>query len=346
MVTQLIDVRMRNESAMYVGARLQAGDRLEVAEGIVEVTYDQGTVVSIKGPADFQMLSARRASSRGGRITVDVGKLCNGFTVETPSADIVDWGTEFGVGVQEDETEIVVFDGMVDVHARSSRGGLNDPKRMNQGDALRVSRSGELHRIMSVNDAEFPNPRMRNAVATSAPIIASVKDNVHDGSMNKCYRVVLGGLKDDALAYVDRGHQWNGLTAEGLPRFLVGADYVMPFNEDKRLPRLQVSVTFARNAAVYVFYDARVAAPKWLLDRFEETGVEIGLDEGPSEALPDWTTGIGGGMSIDTRFRVWKRLVRKGETLRLGPRGNDDLGFPVSKAMYGIAASAIDNEMP
>src|SRR4029079_5355831 len=129
-----------------------------------------------------------------------------------------------------------------------------------------------------VNDAEFPNPRLGNAVARSAPIIASVKDNVRDGAMNKCYRVVLGGLKDDALAYVDRDHQWNGLTAAGLPRFLIGADYVMPFNEDKRVPRLQVSVTFARDAVAYVFYDARIAPAKWLLSAFEDTGVEIGLD--------------------------------------------------------------------
>jgi hypothetical protein len=343
MVTQLIDARMLNDASLHVGARLQQGQRLEVAEGVVEVTYDQGTVVSIKGPADFQLLSDMRATSLGGRITVDVGKHSSGFTVETPSANIVDWGTEFGVGVAGDETDIVVFDGTVDLHARGSSGSLKDAKRMNQGDALRVGRGGELQRIVSVNDAEFPNPRLGNAVARSTPIIASVKDNVRDGTMNKCYRVVLGGLMDDALAYVDRDHQWNGLTADGLPRFLMGADYVMPFNEDKRVPRLQVSVTFARDAVAYVFYDGRIAPAKWLLTAFEDTGVEIGLDEGPSKTLPNWTTGKGGGQSIDTHFRVWKRVVNGGETIQLGPRGDDELGSAVP-AMYGIAATAIDNQ--
>ena len=343
MVTQLIDARMLNDASLHVGARLQEGQRLEVAEGIVEVTYDRGTVVSIKGPADFQILSDMRATSRGGRITVDVGKLSNGFTVETPSANIVDWGTEFGVGVQGDETDIVVFDGMVDLHARGSS-GLKDPQRMIQGEALRVSRGGELHRIVSVNDSEFPNPRLNNAVATSTPIIASVKDNVRDGATNKCYRVVHGGLKDDALAYVDRVHQWNGLTGDGLPRFLVGADYVMPFNEDKRVPQLQVTVLFARAATAFVFYDARVPPPNWLVTNFEDTGVEIGLDEGPSTFLPDWTTASGGGVSIDTHFRVWKRLVKDGESVKIGPRGEDDLGAELSKAMYGIAAAPIGIE--
>ncbi|MEX0611211.1 MAG: FecR domain-containing protein [Pirellulales bacterium] len=342
MVTQLVDARMSDGQAVHVGTRLREGQRLEVAEGFVELTFDRGTVVAIKGPADFQILTDMRATSRRGRIMVDVGERSTGFTVETPSANIVDWGTKFGVGVQGEETDIVVFDGIVDLHARGSSGGLKQPKRLTQGEALRVSRGGELHRIVSVNDSEFPIPRLGNVVSTSAPVIASVKDNVRDGATNKCYRVIYGGLKEDAQAYVDRSHQWNGVTSAGLPRFLIGADYVMPFNEDKRVHGLQVTVAFARDANVYVFYDGRTPTPKWLAAGFEDTGVEIGLDEGPSMSLPDWTTGVGAGSSIDTRFRVWKRVAKAGESLFLGPRGVEHPSASVTKAMFAVAATASD----
>ena len=167
MVTQLVGARMSDGQSLHVGTRLREGQRLELAEGFVELTFDRGTVVSIKGPADFQILSDLRATSRRGRITVDVGERSTGFTVETPSANIVDWGTKFGVGVDGEETDIVVFDGIVDLHARGTSGGLKKPRRLTQGEALRVSRGGELHRIVSVSDSEFPTSRLGNAISTS-----------------------------------------------------------------------------------------------------------------------------------------------------------------------------------
>ena len=273
----------------------------------------------------------------------DVGPRAIGFTVETPSANIVDWGTRFGVGVEGEETDVIVFDGVVDLHARTRQGSLGEPTRLTQGEALRVSGSGEFHRIVSVSDSEFPIPHGGAIASASSPIIETVTDNIRDGTTNKYYRVVHGGLNDDSVAYVDRSHQWNGLTADGLPHFLVGADYMMPFNEDKRTLGLRITVTFARNANVYVFYVRQVPAPKWLVSRFEDTGIEIGLDEGPSSQLPDWTTSTGGGVSVDTQFRVWKCVVVAGEKLVLGPRSVDDLSDTAPRAMYAIAATALDH---
>jgi hypothetical protein len=74
MVTQLVSARMSDGQPLDVGTRIREGQRLEVAEGFVELTFDRGTVVAIKGPADFQILNDLRATSRGGRITVDVGR--------------------------------------------------------------------------------------------------------------------------------------------------------------------------------------------------------------------------------------------------------------------------------
>jgi hypothetical protein len=343
MVTRLVDAEVADGSSSHVGARLKEGDWLRVQEGLIEVTFDRGAVVAIKGPADFQVVSDMRAASQSGKITVDVGERAVGFTVETPSASVVDWGTKFGVGVDGEETDVIVFDGAVDLHARPDRRGAAVlPTRLSQGEALRVSGSGELHRIVSIRDSEFPVPYGGNIDSSSAPIISSVTDSIRDGDTNKYYRIVHGGLADDAPAYVDRAHQWNGLTAEGLPGFLVGADYVMPFNDDKRARGLRVAVTFARDASVYLFYVEGNPTPEWLSSRFKDTGVVIGLDEGASALKADWTTDVGGGESIDTHFRVWRCVVSAGERLVLGPRGPNSQTQTVPVAMYAVAATPLE----
>lgn len=343
MVTRLVDAQVSDSSSAYVGARLKEGAWLHVEQGLVEVTFDRGAVVAIKGPADFQIVSGMRAASRAGKITVDVGERAIGFTVETPSANVVDWGTKFGVGVDGEETDVIVFDGAVDLHARpDGRSNELTPTRLTQGEALRVSGSGELHRIVSIRDTEFPIPYGGKIDSASAPVIASVTDSIRDGDTNKYYRIVPGGLADDSPAYVDREHQWNGITAEGIPSFLSGADYVMPFNDDKRARGLRVAVTFARDANVYVFYVDRNTTPEWLMSRFEDTGMVIGLDEGASRLKSEFTTAVGAGESVDTRFRVWKCVVSAGERLVLGPRGANSDTETVPIAMYAIAATPLE----
>ena len=57
------------------------------------------------------------------------------------------------------------------------------------------------------------------------------------------------GLHEDAVAYSDNPyHQWNGLTEEGLPDFLRGADYIKTFNHYRYLRVFKMTVEFTRPA--------------------------------------------------------------------------------------------------
>ena len=49
-------------------------------------------------------------------------------------------------------------------------------------------------------------------------MIRSVHDNIRGLDSSKYYQIVRRGLDDDAPAYVDRTHQWNGLDRGGSPR--------------------------------------------------------------------------------------------------------------------------------
>ena len=144
---------------------------------------------------------------------------------------------------------------------------------------------------------------------------------------------------DDSLAYVDRPHEWNGMTTDGLPEFLQHADYIRTFNETRYFSKLEIVVELARPAMVYIFFDNRVTPPDWLMEQFEKTDVEIGLDEGPWEPGDlKHTVAVGGGQSIDTVFHVWRRHCAKGEILTFGPLGQK----LADCAMYGIAAKPLD----
>jgi hypothetical protein len=116
-----------------------------------------------------------------------------------------------------------------------------------------------------------------------------------------------------------------------------------------------MKVELARPANLYIFFDDRVEPPDWLKANFQDTEVDIGLDEGPwlmqldeeARKLDVNTTDIGGGKSIDNIFSVWRRRCVDGGTVTLGNSGAwgvDRIGFggKGGRAMYGIAATPLE----
>jgi len=172
-------------------------------------------------------------------------------------------------------------------------------------------------------------------------VIESVTDNIRASDSMLFYQIVRGGLAEDARAYVDREFEWNGIDEAGMPSFLRGADYIMPFNSDKPREDFEISVRIARPADVYVFWDERVPTASWLSEKFVETGLKIGMDEVTHQEVRsgrsverDPSSGIGSGKSIDTHFSIWKLRVSEPTTVTFGPLG----GVLGSRSMYSIAA--------
>ncbi len=173
-------------------------------------------------------------------------------------------------------------------------------------------------------------------------MIADVRDNIRKDDSIKSYQIVRGGLEEDVLAFVDREHQWNGVDAKGLPGFLVGADYVMPFNDDKFIRGLELNVRLLRPADLYVFLDKNMAVPSWLRKDFIDTGLQIGLDCAKTEWHKDHSLGNGPGRSIDFRFSVWKREIKQAGVVSLGGIEQTPAIRSHGFNMYGIAAVAKD----
>jgi hypothetical protein len=322
------------------------GQHFELVEGILELTFDTGAQVKVFGPAKFEVASARSICCMRGRVTTLVGESGKGFTIETPKARIVDLGTQFGVNISEEgDTQIVVFQGSVDL----TRSEAADPaakdssprwtRRLSQGDAMMLNNFGEPRRLVAVQRGDFfPSSLDRFGRGETPPVILDVRDNIRPDESTKCYQIVHGGLHEDVPCFVDRGHQWNGVDSAGIPEFLLGADYIMPFNDDKFIADLRVDVQLARPSTCYVLLDDNMPPPAWLRSQFKNTGLHIGMDSAKTPWHTEHANAAGPGQSIDFTFSIWSRDVPKAGVVTLGgvdpPKtGTRSRGFN----MYGIA---------
>ena len=81
------------------GCDLYAGP-LKLTEGFAEIAMDGGAVVVIQAPSQFALESPHQILLQQGKLVVKIrGSSENPFVVRSPHASIVDYGTEFGVGV-------------------------------------------------------------------------------------------------------------------------------------------------------------------------------------------------------------------------------------------------------
>jgi hypothetical protein len=330
-----------NSAALYRGDQVSPG-RLESESGSYTLQFCSGPTVRVSGPASMMIESDMLVHLDRGQATAQVPKPLKGFTMRTPVVNVVDQGTEFGVAARASGvTDVVVFDGRVDlVDSITGSEMPKMPKSLVRGEAARVDRNGSVERIMQVGRNDDGHWWTNDDPAASHNLIRSVRDNIPAGigSNYFCFQITNQGVKDDAFAYADHPHQWNGLTAAGLPQFLRGAEYVQTFNDYRYMRYLQIVVELARPANLYVFFDDRSPTPDWLDEQFVDTGVNIGLDEGPDTGIPDHVVAVGGGQSIDNVFSVWKRRCEGPSRVVLGGM----IAGSEARAMYGIAATSLD----
>jgi hypothetical protein len=341
---------------LSLSSPIRVGDLITTDSGLAKLQFTCGAEVLLKGPAVLKVLSPMRASLRRGTLTARVEESAHGFRIDTPNSKVIDLGTEFGLTVDENgATDMVVFSGKVALEYSDTKPDdsltpalsippsnvklLGGGRLLTDGEAMRITETGEVKRLMTVRNSDYPLPSdQHRQPANWTPIIGSVSDNLREGDTTMCYRIVHHGFDEDARAFVDRPYEWNGLNAEyGLPKFLRGADYVMPFCDDKLSSTLEVRVAITRPARLFVLIDNRVELPQWLTERFRDSGFDIGIDE--SARAASWLSlGRGAGVSIDESFSVWYMDVELPSTVLLG-----SMKSPTNiSLMYCVAAIPLE----
>lgn len=122
---------------LQVGNWLPAG-RIDLEEGLMEVTYDSGSSVIIKAPSTYYIEADNRGFLEKGNIRAHSPKTVATFEIETPNTQLVDLGTTFGVtttGITS--TAVHVMEGLVKATASSDTQG--EWKELREGDALMIS---------------------------------------------------------------------------------------------------------------------------------------------------------------------------------------------------------------
>ena len=127
-----------------------------LTSGMVTIKFRNGVRMTVRGPAEFEIINEFRVILSRGQARAFAPESGNGFTIETPEADIVDLGTEFGVSVDPEsgESQVQVFDGRVDVKERKSKAALAS---LEFGEAARIHR-GSVEAIGAPKPDTFPTP--------------------------------------------------------------------------------------------------------------------------------------------------------------------------------------------
>jgi hypothetical protein len=137
---------------------------LSLEEGYAQLVFTKGARVIVQAPCNFTLISPSRMSVEKGTVIVKVPKQAIGFTIDTQTSSVKDFGTEFGVTVDSQaRTEIHVFDGLIQLRSiGQARSGQNQWE-LTSGSAAIVDKDGNLE-IGKVQDRphlfvrRLPNP--------------------------------------------------------------------------------------------------------------------------------------------------------------------------------------------
>jgi hypothetical protein len=128
------------------GTVLTAGP-VKIKRGLIEIEFYRGARVVLEGPAEFEIVSDMEARCHSGKIRVEVPPPAHGFKVLSPSLNIIDVGTSFGMEVQVNgEAEVHVFKGKVEMASASTP---NTQQSLIEGQSARVDGAGQIYALNS-----------------------------------------------------------------------------------------------------------------------------------------------------------------------------------------------------
>lgn len=195
-------------SVENLGLTLEQGDTLrpgnyQFSEGLTQLVLSNDVEVMVEAPAHFRIRSPLLIELMQGRLSANVPPQGQGFTVITPNAEVVDFGTEFGVEVGSDkQSEIHVFKGEVEVKTED---WSDEPVRLLGDQATRVdTNAGEPIGITVAPDRflrSFDEP-----ARYYSQLVRELKPAAY-------YRMT---VSDDGTTLLDRsGNQLNGRIHRG-----------------------------------------------------------------------------------------------------------------------------------
>lgn len=114
-VGRLFDTVWPEETVRHREGDTLGAETFQLASGTAEIQFFSGAMMTVEGPAEIALTSAWEAACQEGTVRMRVPPAARGFKLLTPSSQIVDLGTEFGLEVRGDQSHVEVFDGEIAV---------------------------------------------------------------------------------------------------------------------------------------------------------------------------------------------------------------------------------------
>lgn len=131
------------DGELKVGDRLGA-ETIHLKSGLVRLVFDDGVEVTLEGPAEFGLIKPGKTRLTTGLLTATVPEGAEGFRVETPTAEVIDLGTSFGVDLREaGYSRVSVFDGEVAVAASDK----SKKHLLTEGESVRIGADRQIERV-------------------------------------------------------------------------------------------------------------------------------------------------------------------------------------------------------
>jgi len=335
-ITAVHDARLAGiEPTPVVGTRL-ALQEVRLERGAIALQLDSGVHLEFLGPVDARFEHPMRLRLQRGKLNADVGERGKGFTVVTPSGNIIDLGTRFAVDASGAERAgVVVFSGQVEVQPLSMQGRPGAKVGLSEGEAVQLVRGVSPERWQSVPLRASSAEALAASELDDAPPL-SVHDNLAETEQRRFYGIVRSGMVPGARAFTGvEAPAWQPVPGQPFPEELIGADVVRTFLTDKR--RVDFALTLALDGPgyVYVLHDMRRPPPAWLIRGFSDTGARVECGPWDPKVNIVATDAPLRGEKVFLLCSVWRQVVTAAGVVTLGPPR--DAGVPGRNMMYGVA---------
>ena len=141
-VTQTASIRFAEGApSLKVNSPIEIDQEYAISEGQIQLVFSNGAEVILTGPAVFESQGKQHLAIRYGSCSVFAPEGAEGFTVETPLSNVVDFGTRFSVNVSEiGNTDVQVIEGETDVRPiKIDNNSKAKTKRLTKGMAQRLT---------------------------------------------------------------------------------------------------------------------------------------------------------------------------------------------------------------
>ena len=150
------------EATPGLGTSFSPGSVLALSSGVVQLRFANGAAVHLEGPVRFIVRSPQQGLLEQGKLLVQVPRRATGFRITTPTVEVIDLGTEFGVQTDaQGASHVQVFRGLVEVENSSEmhRGStISQRLRLLEGQSVRGDAAGlgSIARTSVTSDQFFP----------------------------------------------------------------------------------------------------------------------------------------------------------------------------------------------